>query len=295
MMNTCRLRQWCKKKIRQENAKKQAKIKELQTFVNRFSANASKAKQATSRARQLEKIKLDDIKPSSRRSPYIRFNPERKLQRFAVQVEKVANGYDGELVFDNINFAINAGEKVAIIGPNGIGKTTLIKTLIDELPKKSGDIKWPEHAHYGYFPQQHHHAFELDDNLMEWIGQWRKEGDDEQSLRAVLGRMLFSGDDIRKKVRVLSGGERARMLFAKLILTQPNILILDEPTNHLDMESIEALNYALEQYAGTVIFVSHDRQLVSSLATRVLALTKDGFEDFKGTYDEYLASKELVS
>ncbi|MCE9788051.1 ABC-F family ATPase [Shewanella chilikensis] len=275
-----------------ENAKKKAQIAELQTFVARFSANASKAKQATSRARQIDKIKLDEIKASSRVNPYIRFEQEKKLFRNALIVENMSNGYD-ELLFKDVNFIAEVGERIAILGENGVGKTTLLRTLIHELPQKSGTIQWSENYRIGYYAQDHASDFENDMNLFDWMGQWRLEGDDDQAVRSVLGRMLFSADDIKKSVKVLSGGEQGRMLFGKLMLQKPNILVMDEPTNHLDMESIESLNNALELYEGTLLFVSHDRAFVSSLANRIIEISSERVTDFKGTYDEFLASKGI--
>jgi ATPase subunit of ABC transporter with duplicated ATPase domains len=275
-----------------DNAKKKAQIAELQTFVSRFSANASKAKQATSRAKQIDKIQLAEVKPSSRVSPFIRFEQTKKLHRQAVTVEKLSQGYDGVPLFSNLNLQIEAGEHVAIIGPNGIGKTTLLRTLVGEVPPMSGEVKWTESAEVGYFAQDHADAFEDDVTLFDWMGQWTQGG--EQLVRGTLGRMLFSNDEILKSVKVISGGEQGRMLFGKLILQKANVLIMDEPTNHLDMESIEALNLALENYPGTLIFVSHDREFVSSLATRIIELSEDGVTDFSGSYDDYLRSQGVV-
>lgn len=275
------------------NAKKKAQIAELQTFVSRFSANASKAKQATSRAKQLEKIKLDEVKPSSRVNPFIRFDQTKKLHRLALEVQNVRKGYSDTPLFQNLNLMIPVGERVAIIGPNGIGKSTLLKTLVGVLSPDSGEIKWSENADVGYFAQDHADDFVEDLSLMNWMGQWRKESDDDQTIRGTLGRLLFSQDDINKSVKVLSGGEQGRMLFGKLMLQKNNILVMDEPTNHLDMESIESLNSALENYPGTLLFVSHDREFVSSLATRIIELTPNGIVDFSGTYDDYLNSQSL--
>jgi ATPase subunit of ABC transporter with duplicated ATPase domains len=271
-----------------DNAKKKAQIAELQTFVSRFSANASKAKQATSRARQIDKIELAEVKPSSRVSPYIRFEQNRKLHRQAVTLEDVSHQYDDTPLFQNVSMQIEAGEKVAIIGPNGVGKTTLLRCLANDLTPSGGHIKWAEAAELGYFAQDHSADFQGNDLLLEWMGQWTSEG--EQKIRAALGRMLFGGDDIKKSIQVLSGGEQARMLFGKLTLLNPNVMLLDEPTNHLDMESIEALNLALEHYPGTLVFVSHDRQFVSSLATRIVELGPEGVTDYHGSYEEYLRS-----
>src|SRR5690554_1260837 len=263
-----------RERLLSDNAKKKAQIAELQTFVSRFSANASKAKQATSRARQIDKIELAEVKPSSRVSPYIKFDQNKKLHRQAVTLDRIGHGYEGTTLFDNVSMQIEAGERVAIIGPNGI------------------EIKWDEAAELGYFEQDHSADFEGNENLYDWMARWTKDG--EQAIRAALGRMLFSGDDIKKTVQVLSGGEQARMLFGKLTLINANVLLLDEPTNHLDMESIEALNLALEHYPGTLIFVSHDRQFVSSLATRIIELGADGVTDYNGSYDDYLRSIGVV-
>jgi len=273
------------------NAKKKAQIAELQTFVSRFSANASKAKQATSRARQLEKIKLDEVKPSSRVNPFIRFDQTKKLHRLALEVEGLSKGYTEKPLFENLNLMIAVGERVAVIGPNGIGKSTLLKTLISDLTPDTGTVKWSENAEVGYFPQDNAEDFAEDLTLINWMGQWRKETDDDQTIRGTLGRLLFSQDEINKPVKVLSGGEKGRMLFGKLILQKNNILVMDEPTNHLDMESIESLNSALENYPGTLIFVSHDREFVSSLATRIIELTPNGIIDFTGNYEDYLNSQ----
>ncbi|MBD3671724.1 MAG: ABC-F family ATPase [Gammaproteobacteria bacterium] len=271
-----------------ENAKKKEQIAELQAFVSRFSANASKAKQATSRAKQIEKIQLEDIKPSSRQSPYIRFEQDKQLYRNALEVVKLSKGYDGETLFSGLDLLVEVGERVAVIGPNGIGKTTLMRTLVDDLSPDSGTVKWSENVTIGYYAQDHAEDFSEDMSLFDWMHQWRQPGDDDQVIRGVLGRMLFSQDEIKKSVKALSGGEQGRMLFGKLMLQKPNVLILDEPTNHLDMESIEALNLALENYPGTLIFVSHDTEFVSSLATRIIELSATGISNFSGTYEEYL-------
>ncbi|MGL4978850.1 MAG: ABC-F family ATPase, partial [Plesiomonas sp.] len=262
-----------------DNAKKKAQLTELQSFVSRFSANASKAKQATSRARQMDKIKLEEVKASSRQNPFIRFEQEKTLFRNALEVQKLAQGYDGNTLFSGFNLMTEVGERVAIIGQNGVGKSTLLHTLVGLMEAQSGTIKWSENAHIGYYAQDHADEFDCDLNLYDWLDQWKKPGDDEQVIRGMLGRMLFSQNDILKSVRVISGGEQGRMLFAKLMLQKPNILVMDEPTNHMDMESIESLNLALENYKGTLFFVSHDRQFVSSLATRIIELTPEGIQD----------------
>ncbi|MHB8428238.1 MAG: ABC-F family ATPase [Acidiferrobacterales bacterium] len=275
-----------------ENSRKKAQITELQTFVSRFSANASKAKQATSRARQIEKIELAEVKPSSRQNPYLRFEQSRKLYRRALEVTKLSQGYGSTLLFKGLNLSVEAGERVAIIGPNGIGKTTLLRTLIGELASAGGSIRWPENVSIGYYAQDHAGDFAEEMPLLDWMGQWKGPEDDEQAIRAVLGRLLFSQDEVRKSTKALSGGEQGRMLFGKLMLQQPNVLVMDEPTNHLDMESIESLNTALEGYGGTLIFVSHDREFVSSLATRIIEMTPQGVVNFGGSYDDYLRSQQ---
>ena len=275
------------------NAKKQTQIEDLKHFVSRFSANASKAKQATSRARQLEKIELEEVKPSSRISPYIRFEQGKKLHRLALEVEGLSKAFDGNTLFKDLNLMVAVGERIAIIGPNGIGKSTLLNCLDGSVVPDRGKVKWSDNANVNYVRQDRTSDFSTDENLFEWMSHWRQKGDDDQGIRAILGRLLFSKDDSLKSVNVISGGEEARMLFGKLMLSKPNILLLDEPTNHLDMESIESLNLALENYAGTLIFVSHDREFVSSLATRVIEMTPHGIVDFRGSYDEYLQSRGL--
>ena len=273
------------------NAKKKVQIAELQSFVSRFSANASKAKQATSRAKQLDKIKLDEVKPSSRVNPFLRFDQTKKLHRLALEVEDLSKGYGEKPLFQNLKLMIAVGERVAVIGPNGIGKSTLLRTLVGDLAPDSGLVKWSENSEIGYFAQDHTEDFAENLTLIDWMGQWRKESDDDQAIRGTLGRLLFTADDINKSVKVISGGEQGRMLFGKLILQKNNIMVMDEPTNHLDMESIESLNTALEDYPGTLIFVSHDREFVSSLATRIIELTPNGIVDFSGNYEDYLNSQ----
>ncbi|KFA59144.1 putative ATPase component of ABC transporter with duplicated ATPase domain [Gilliamella apicola] len=276
-----------------DNAKKKAQISELQSFVSRFSANASKSKQATSRARQIEKIQLEEVKASSRQNPFIRFEQDKKLYRNALVVENLTKSFDSDPLFKNLNLMVEVGEKVAILGTNGIGKTTLIKTLMGELTPEQGDIKWSENANIGYYAQDHEYEFEEDLTVFDWMSQWKQPTDDEQAVRSILGRLLFSQDDIKKQVKVLSGGEKGRMLFGKLMMQRPNIIVMDEPTNHLDMESIESLNMALELYQGTLFFVSHDREFVSSLATRIIEITAEKVIDYTGNYEDYLRSQGI--
>lgn len=278
------------------NAKAKERIADLQEFVRRFSANKSKARQATSRARQIEKIRVEDVKPSSRQNPYIRFDLDAKgkLHRHAVEIQHLAKGWNQPReLFANVSMLIEAGERLAVIGPNGAGKTTFLRTLLGELPPDTGTVKWAEKAVTGYFMQDQTGVFESDETVVDWMGRWTQEGDDEQIVRATLGRLLFTGDDGKKPLRVLSGGERGRMLYGKLMLLRPNVLVMDEPTNHMDMETIESLNLALELYRGTIVFVSHDRQFVSSLATQVLELGGPQPVHFVGNYEDYLTSKGL--
>ncbi len=282
------------------NAKAKERIAELQTFVRRFSANASKAKQATSRVKLIEKLKPEDVKPSSRQYPWIRFDydEKQKLHRQAVEIENVSFTYEGgeRKIFNNLTLTINAGEKIAVIGENGVGKTTFLKLLMGELAPQFGTLKWAEKAKPGYYAQDHSAEFAGTQSLTEWIVGYARAsidegGDLETLVRGTLGRLLFSGEEQKKPVNVISGGEQGRMLFGKLMLQRPNVLVMDEPTNHLDMESIEALNSGLEKFPGTLVFVSHDREFVSSLATRVFELKGDGkIVDYLGGYEDYLAS-----
>jgi len=275
------------------NDKKKVQMAELQDFVRRFSANASKAKQASSRAKQLDKIKLDEVKVSSRVTPFIRFDQEKKLFRNSLVIENMNKSFDDNHVLKDFNLMAEVGEKIAVIGANGIGKTTFLRSLMGDADYRpdTGSIKWSENAQIAYYSQDHGDDFANDLNLFDWMSQWRRPSDDEQTIRGYLGRLLFSADDIDKSVKVLSGGEQGRMLFGKMMMQTPNVLVMDEPTNHMDMESIEALNMALEKYEGTLVFVSHDREFVSTLATRIIELTKDGYIDFSGTYEEYLRSQ----
>lgn len=275
-----------------ENAKKSAEIEDLQAFVNRFSANASKAKQASSRAKRMDKIKLDEVKSSSRMTPSIRFDQSKKLHRQALVLEGLTHGFDGETLFAGGDLILEAGARLAVIGENGVGKTTFLRCLMGQLSPNGGTLKWAENAEISYCPQDSTADFSSDLNLFDWMSQWRGPKHDDLMVRAMLGRLLFTADDANKKARVCSGGEKNRLLFGKLMMMDNNVLILDEPTNHMDMESIEALNQALKKYEGTIIFVSHDREFVSSLATRVLEIKDKTMIDFQGTYDEYLTDLE---
>ena len=288
----------------QKNANERAKerIAELQEFVRRFSANKSKAKQATSRMKLIDKLKPEDIKPSSRQYPWIRFeyDEKEKLHRQAFEIENLSFGYDGgPKLFNNFDLSLNAGDRLAVIGENGVGKSTLLKLLVGDLTPQHGEIRWTEKARFGYYAQDHAEDFKSDTLLTEWVAEFARanaaEGEDLETLiRGTLGRLLFSGDEVRKPVNVISGGEQGRMIFGKLMLMKPNVLIMDEPTNHLDMESIESLNTALEKFKGTLVFVSHDREFVSSLATRILEIRTDGtIVNYLGTYEEDLASQGI--
>ncbi|WOC28797.1 ABC-F family ATPase [Pseudoalteromonas sp. N1230-9] len=271
-----------------ENAKKSAEIDELQEFVNRFGANASKAKLASSRAKRMDKIKLDEVKASSRISPSLRFDEGKKMYRQALELTKLGHGFDGETLFSGGELLLEAGAKLAVIGENGVGKTTLLRCLVNELQSNEGVVKWSENASIGYCPQDSSKEFDNDLTLFDWMSQWRTAKHNDLMVRAMLGRLLFTADDANKKARNCSGGEKNRLLFGKLMMQDINVLIMDEPTNHMDMEAIEALNNALKDYQGTLIFVSHDREFVSSLATRIIDIKDKQVIDFQGTFDEYM-------
>lgn len=275
------------------NARAKERVAELQDFVRRFSANKSKARQATSRAKQIDKIKIEEFKPSSRQNPFIRFEFEKKLHNIAVVADSITKKYE-RTIFENFNLSVQPGERIAIIGENGAGKTTLLRALFGNLTLDHGTVKWAENANVGYMPQDTYEEFPNDVTLMDWIDRYRKDGDDETMVRGTLGRLLFSADDIKKSVKVLSGGEKGRMIWGKLMLGRHNVLLMDEPTNHMDMESIESLQIALEKFEGTLIFVSHDREFVSGLANRIIEVTTEGkLVDFGGNYEDFLASKGL--
>lgn len=282
-------------KLAQEaNKKKEEKMKELQNFIARFSANASKSKQATSRKKLLEKITLEDIQPSSRRYPYVNFTPDREIGNDLLRVEGLTKTIDGEKVLDNVSFIMNKGDKIALVGRNELAKTTLFKILAGEMEPDSGTFKWGVTTSQAYFPKDNSEYFEgCDLNLVDWLRQYSPKDDSESFLRGFLGRMLFSGEEVLKKASVLSGGEKVRCMLSKMMLSGANVLLLDEPTNHLDLESITALNNGLISFKGSMIFASHDHQFVQTIANRIIEITPNGIIDKQMTYDEYLENKEL--
>ncbi|MBQ7497448.1 MAG: ATP-binding cassette domain-containing protein [Selenomonas sp.] len=275
------------------NKKKEEKIKELQTFIQRFAANAAKSKQATSRKKMLDKITLDDIKPSSRRYPYIAFTPDREAGDQLLTVEGISKTVDGEQVLKNVSFTLKRGDKVAFVGPNSIGKTMLFKILMGEEEPDEGSFKWGITTTQAYLPADNSAYFDdIDLNLVDWLRQYSKDPD-ETFVRGFLGRMLFSGEESQKKAQVLSGGERVRCMLSRMMLSGANVLLLDEPTNHLDLESITALNNGLMDFKGTELFVSHDHQFVQTIANRIIDITPDGVVDRVTTYDEFLANETV--
>ncbi|MEH7460131.1 ABC transporter ATP-binding protein [Bacillus pseudomycoides] len=276
------------------NKKKEEKVKELQNFIARFSSNASKAKQATSRKKLLDKITLDDIKPSSRRYPFVGFTPEREVGNDLLTVEGLSKTIDGEKVLDNVYFTLNKGDKVAFIGRNDIAMTTLFKILMGEMEPDSGSFKWGVTTSQAYFPRDNSKYFENSEyNLVEWLRQFSPQDETESFLRGFLGRMLFSGEEVKKNVSVLSGGEKVRCMLSKMMLSGANVLTLDDPTNHLDLESITALNNGLIAFKGTLLFTSHDHQFVQTIANRIIEVTPNGVIDKEATYDEFLENEEL--
>ncbi|CAM3884277.1 MULTISPECIES: ABC-F family ATP-binding cassette domain-containing protein [Bacillus] len=276
------------------NKKKEEKVKELQNFIARFSSNASKAKQATSRKKLLDKITLDDIRPSSRRYPFVGFTPEREIGNDLLTVEGLSKTIDGEKVLDNVYFTLNKGDKVAFIGRNDIAMTTLFKILMGEMEPDSGSFKWGVTTSQSYFPRDNSKYFEnSDSNLVDWLRQFSPQDESESFLRGFLGRMLFSGEEVKKKVSVLSGGEKVRCMLSKMMLSGANVITLDDPTNHLDLESITALNNGLIAFKGTMLFTSHDHQFVQTIANRIIEVTPNGVIDKEATYDEFLENEEL--
>ena len=281
------------KQMKEANKKKEEKIKELQEFIQRFSANASKSKQATSRKRALEKIELDEIKPSSRKYPYIDFRPKREIGNEVLMVENISKTVDGVKVLDNISFTVGHDDKIAFVGPNTIATTTLFKILAGEEEPDEGSYKWGVTTSQGYFPKDNTKEFDNDLVIADWLAQY-SDDKDATYVRGFLGRMLFAGEDGVKKVKVLSGGEKVRCLLSKLMIMGSNVLILDEPTNHLDMESITALNNGLIKFPGVVLFACQDHQFVQTTANRIIEITNSGLIDKQTTYDEYLANDELA-
>ena len=281
------------KQMKEANKKKEEKIKELQDFIQRFSANASKSKQATSRKRALEKIELDEIKPSSRKYPYIDFRPKREIGNEVLTVSHISKTVDGEKLLDDISFTVGHDDKIAFVGPNTKATTMLFKILAGEEEPDSGSYKWGVTTSQGYFPKDNTKEFDNDLIIVDWLTQYSEEKD-ATYVRGFLGRMLFAGEDGVKKVKVLSGGEKVRCLLSKLMIMGSNCLILDEPTNHLDMESITALNNGLIKFPGVVLFSSQDHQFVQTTANRIIELTNTGLIDKQTTYDEYLANDELA-
>ncbi|MFD1177158.1 ABC-F family ATP-binding cassette domain-containing protein [Paenibacillus puldeungensis] len=278
---------------RDANKKKEEKIKELQAFIQRFSANASKSKQATSRKKQLDKITLEDIRPSNRKYPFLHFKAEREAGKQLLTVDGLTKSIDGDKVLDNVSFVVNKGDKIAFVGPNGLPKTTLYQLVMGELEADAGEYSWGVTTSQAYFPKDNSSYFDgVELNLVDWLRQYSND-QDETFLRGFLGRMLFSGEEALKKASVLSGGEKVRCMLAKMMLNGANVLVLDEPTNHLDLESITALNNGLIDFDGTILFTSHDHQFIQTIANRIIEITPNGIIDRVMTYDEYLESEEI--
>jgi ATPase subunit of ABC transporter with duplicated ATPase domains len=282
------------KMAQQSNKKKEEKIKELQTFIARFSANASKSKQATSRKKMLDNISLDDIKPSSRKYPYIAFQPEREIGNDLLRVEGLSKTIGGKKVLDTISFTMNKDDKIALLGKDDIAKTTLFKILMGEMEPDEGTYKWGVTTSQSYFPKDNAAYFENNDlPLVDWLRQYSPEDETETFLRGFLGRMLFSGEEALKKASVLSGGEKVRCMLSKMMLSNANVLLLDEPTNHLDLESIQSLNNGLINFKGSILFTSHDHQFVETVANRLIEITPNGIIDKEMSYNEYVSDKNV--
>ncbi|WP_227395391.1 ABC-F family ATP-binding cassette domain-containing protein [Jeotgalibacillus aurantiacus] len=280
-----------------QNRKKEEKIKELQAFIARFSANASKSKQATSRKKMLDKISLDDIKPSSRKYPFVNFELEREIGNDVLQVKDISKTIDGVKVLDNVSFTMNKDDKIALVGTDEIAKTTLMRILMGEIEPDSGSFKWGVTTSQSYFPHDNSEYFQgQESDLVDWLRQYSPDDESETFLRGFLGRMLFSGEEVRKKPSVLSGGEKVRCMLSRMMLKKANVLLLDEPTNHLDLESITALNNGLINFKGAMIFTSHDHQFVQTIANRIIDITDGKIMDKQLTYDEFLEwNKERVA
>ena len=281
------------KQMKEANKKKEEKIKELQSFIQRFSANASKSKQATSRKHALEKIQLDEMKPSSRKYPYIDFRPDREIGNEVLTVEHISKTIDGVKVLDDISFVINREDKVAFVGSNTIAATTLFQILTDEMEPDEGTFKWGVTTSFSYFPKDNTELFDRDETIVDWLMPFSPEKDPTY-VRGFLGRMLFPGEDGVKKVNVLSGGERVRVMLSKMMILGSNVLVIDEPTAHLDMESITALNNGLIKFPGVILFTSQDHQFIQTIANRIMEITPGGLIDKLTTYDEYLESDEMA-
>ena len=280
------------KQAKDSNKKIEAKRAELQEFIFRFSANASKSKQATSRKKQLENLTLEDIKPSSRKMPYIAFKPEREAGDNILDINNLTKNYDGEILLNDLTFKVEKGDKIAFVGPNDLMKTTLFNIITDNEKQDKGGFIWGATTKMAYFPKDNAEFFNVDLNLIDWLRQYSKEKD-ETYIRGFLGRMLFSGEETLKKASVLSGGERVRCLLAKMMLTGANVLILDGPTNHLDMEAISALNNSLIDFPGTILFSSHDHQFIHTIATRIIEIIPSGIIDKRMTFDEYITDEAI--
>lgn len=281
------------KQATEQNKKSEAKIKELQEFIQRFSANASKSKQATSRKKLLDKIVIEDIRPSSRKYPFVNFKQEREVGNDLLTVNEISINIDGEQVLDKVSFNVNKGDKIAFVGTNSLAKSTLFKILMGELTPDSGDYKWGVTTSQAYFPKDNNEYFDgVSLNLVDWLRQYSVEKD-ETFIRGFLGRMLFAGEESQKKASVLSGGEKVRCMLSKMMLSGANVLILDEPTNHLDLESITSLNNGLMDYKGTALFASHDHQFVQTIANRIIEITPKGIIDRQTTFDEYFENEDI--
>ena len=282
------------KQANELNKKNEAKIKELQEFIQRFSANASKSKQATSRKKLLDKITVEDIKPSSRKYPFINFKQEREVGNDLLDVNEISMTIDGVQILNKVNFSVNKGDKIAFVGSNSLAKTTLFKVLTGELEADSGDFKWGITTSQAYFPKDNNEYFEgVTLNLVDWLRQFSTEKD-ESFIRGFLGRMLFSGEESQKQANVLSGGEKVRCMLSRMMLSGANVIILDEPTNHLDLESITSLNNGLIDFKGTALFASHDHQFVQTIANRIIEITPKGIIDRMTTFDEYFENEDIA-
>ncbi|MDF2873825.1 MAG: ybiT 1 [Sporomusa sp.] len=278
---------------KEANKKKEEKIKDLQSFIQRFSANASKSKQATSRKKLLDKITIDDIRPSSRKYPYVAFKPDREAGAQLLTVENISKKIEDEQILNDISFMVNKGDKIAFVGPEGTAKTTLFKILMGEMEPDNGSFKWGVTTSQAYFPKDNSQYFDgVELNLVDWLRQFSRD-QEESFIRGFLGRMLFSGEESQKEATVLSGGEKVRCMLSRMMLSGANVLLLDEPTNHLDLESITSLNTGLTNYEGTLLFVSHDHQFIQTIANRIIEITPNGIVDRTMTYDEYLENADV--